>query len=51
MDNERYKEVYYQLYCAECKFQNVKDNDEPCCECLDEPINLHSHKPVKFKEK
>ena len=46
-----YKEVYYGEYCKACKHFDVDDADEPCNECLSNPINLHSHKPVKFEEK
>ena len=45
-----YKEVYFHEYCEKCKYRTTKDVDEPCNECLDNPINLYSHKPVKFKE-
>lgn len=49
-DNE-YKEVYFHQYCKQCKHWEKLEIDEPCCECLEEPINQYSHKPVKFKEK
>ena len=51
MDLNDYKEVYFGNFCKKCKHFDVKDNEEPCEECLDNPINLHSHKPVKFEEK
>lgn len=49
-----YKEVRFDLYCEKCEHK-----DEPvdgtwenvCGRCLDEPVNLHSVKPVNFKEK
>lgn len=50
MINEN-KEVYFHMYCEKCKHEKVKDIDEPCNECLDNPTNLYSHKPVKFEEK
>lgn len=50
MDDEQYKEVYFHNYCKDCKYKNVDDMDEPCNECLEEPINLYSHKPVKWEE-
>ena len=46
-----YKEVYFDQYCKTCKHEGLKDNEEPCNECLDNPANLHSHKPVKYEEK
>lgn len=46
-----YKEVYFNLYCKKCEHENIPEKDSPCHECLDEPANLYSHKPVKFEEK
>lgn len=43
-----YKEVYYHEYCEKCKYFNIKETEDPCNECIGEPINLHSHKPVNF---
>lgn len=50
MDDELYKEVYFDTYCSTCKHKSVKDDEDPCDECLSEPINLYSHKPVKWEE-
>lgn len=49
--NEGYKEVYYDQYCKSCKHCEKKDNEEPCDECLDNPINSYSHKPINYKKK
>lgn len=46
-----YKEVYFNLYCKNCKYKDLKESDDPCDECLNEPVNLYSHKPVKWEEK
>lgn len=51
MNVNDYKEVYFMEYCKKCKHRKVKNTEEPCDECLSEPTNLHSHKPVKFEEK
>lgn len=48
---EQYKEVYFNEYCSQCYFSDKKEEDSPCDECLEEPVNLYSHKPVKFKKK
>lgn len=48
--DEYYKEVYFDEYCKTCKHKKVEDTDEPCCECLENPTNLYSHKPVKWEE-
>lgn len=46
-----YKEVYFSQYCGICKFMKRGEDDEPCCECLNNPVNLNSHKPVKWQVK
>ena len=45
-----YKEVYFDKYCKTCKYSDVDDVKDPCNECLDEPYNYQTEKPVKFKE-
>lgn len=45
-----YKEVDFALYCKTCKHFNKEDIDDPCNECLGEPKNLYSHKPVEYEE-
>lgn len=49
-DNE-FKEVYFHEYCKQCVHKDVKEEDDPCRECLDNPINSYSHKPTEFKAK
>lgn len=50
MDNNCYKEVYFGQYCKLCKNRSLTEEDEPCYDCLQEPVNLYSHKPVRFEE-
>ena len=38
-------------YCEICKHKDVKETEDPCNECLESPMNLYSHKPVKWEEK
>lgn len=45
------KEVYFYKYCKICKYAELKSDDEPCNECLANPTNTYSHKPVNYKEK
>lgn len=51
MDKDGFKMVYFDVYCKKCKHEKCKDVEEPCNECLSEPTNLFSHKPVNFEEK
>lgn len=46
-----YKEVRFDQYCEKCKYKENKETESPCDECLENPVNLYSHKPVKFEEK
>lgn len=46
-----YKEVRFDIYCAKCEHALLKDTEDPCYECLKEPVNLHSVKPIMFKKK
>lgn len=48
MEND-YKEVYFYKYCETCKHSGNKETDDPCYDCLSEPVNLNSHKPVYWE--
>ena len=51
MMQENYKEVDFHKYCPLCKHEKKPEEDDICHECLNEPANPYSHKPVKFEEK
>lgn len=44
------QEVKFDEYCATCEYANLEESEEPCAECLDNPIKLYSQKPVNWKE-
>lgn len=46
-----YKEVDFNKYCKTCKNKDTKEYEDPCNDCLSEPINVRSHKPVNWEEK
>lgn len=46
-----YKEVYFHQYCKQCEYRDLDETESPCFECLEDPVNAYSHKPVKFKER
>ncbi len=48
--NDTYKEVYFDQYCKTCKYNLSKEDEDPCYECLENPTNLYSHKPVNYEE-
>lgn len=45
------KEAYFYLYCPRCAYSSLPQAAEPCDECLAQPVNEDSHKPLYFKEK
>lgn len=51
MDHQVYKEVYFDKYCKSCVYTKLKETDSPCDECMCEPINLDTHRPVKYVKK
>ena len=51
MESNGMKEVYFDQYCSKCKHSDVKETEDPCFDCLAEPMNQNSHKPVKWEEK
>lgn len=49
--DEHYFEVLFNQYCKKCKHYGKKEAEEPCFECLEEPLNFETRKPIKFEEK
>lgn len=45
------KEVYFGEYCKTCKNEKLSEQDDPCYDCLNNPVNEDSHKPVRWEEK
>lgn len=50
MNNDGLKIVYFDQYCKTCKHRKMKEDDQPCRECLGEPVNVDSHKPVRWEK-
>ena len=46
---DKNNEVLFGEYCKTCKYERYSETDSPCAECLAEPVNLYSHKPVKWE--
>ena len=49
--DDSYKEVYFDQYCKTCKYEKTSEAKKPCYECLTNPVNLYSHKPVNWEKK
>lgn len=45
-----HKIVDFARYCERCKYWYTKPEDEPCNECLTNPTNVNSQKPVNYKQ-
>ena len=45
------KEVYFDQYCKSCKHHGLKESKDPCNDCLTEPSNTNSHKPMNYESK
>lgn len=45
------KIVDFHKYCETCEHFDKAETEDPCFECLDEPVNEYSHRPVHYKEK
>jgi hypothetical protein len=42
------KEVYYNEYCKTCKHKDKAESCDKCNECLNQPYNINSHKPINY---
>lgn len=47
----REKIVDFKKYCETCKHKDTDECKNPCNECLDNPANVDSHKPVNYEQK
>ena len=45
------KEVYFDQYCKTCKYSDLSEDQDPCWDCLEEPMNYDSHKPLSTLNK
>lgn len=43
------KIVEFDRYCKSCKHEPLPESADPCFECLANPVNAYSHKPVKYE--
>ena len=39
MEEDTYKEVYFDQYCKKCKYEDTLESDDPCFDCLDNAVN------------
>lgn len=43
-------EVNFHEWCPKCEYFKLEEYEDPCHECLNEPVNDDSRKPMQFKE-
>lgn len=48
--SNQYKIVEFHKFCETCKHKDVDEVKDPCCECLDNPAMVDSHKPMHYEE-
>ena len=44
------KEVRFDNWCHTCKYRDKEATDIPCNDCLAQPYNIDSSKPIYYKE-
>ena len=42
--------VDFEKHCKTCKYKDLEEKYDPCNDCLDNPVNTNSSKPVYYKE-
>lgn len=51
MEINKDKIVEFDKHCQNCVHRDLPETEDPCNECLTEPVNEYSHRPVKYKER
>ena len=49
MEQSHEKIVRFEL-CNYCEHKNRPEYEEPCSDCLDNPVNVDSVRPIHFKD-
>ncbi len=42
--------VEFERWCPRCQFNDKKEEDDPCWDCLEDGVS-HNGQPVKFKKR
>lgn len=43
------KIINFNEYCKTCKHCDVVEFEDPCNDCLDNPVNTNSKKPIHYE--
>lgn len=49
--DEGYMIVEFDTHCGSCIHHKKEENESPCDECLENPVNLYTKKPIKYERK
>ena len=41
-------EVRFDIYCKQCKYAQHSEEIDPCDECLAQPYNENTQKPINY---
>lgn len=44
------KEVRFDIWCSKCVHKDKSEAEDPCYDCLADPVNTYSRKPVYFED-
>lgn len=47
--SDKYTEYNFIDFCKTCIYSDLLECEEPCCECLENPIDLYSCTPMEYK--
>ena len=47
---ESHEKIVNFAYCRFCEHKNEKETSEVCSDCLENPVNVDSQRPVRFKD-
>lgn len=50
METRGFKIVEFEKWCHKCKHADMRETEEPCCDCLYEAVNVDFRRPVYFEE-
>lgn len=50
-DGGKTRIVEFWRFCETCKHKDESDAEDPCNECLSNPTNEYSRKPVNYEER
>lgn len=51
MEINQDKIVEFDQYCKNCVYKDLPETEDPCFDCLEDPVNTYSHRPTKYKER